>query len=148
MGTFGRSSVGLRGSTGGGVAPPTPSGPPHRGTPPGQGGIQILARGSWTSLRSCSVSSSSPSRTCSSPRFSSLDRVLHIPVVPQKGDPTVHSLNKVVAVVVYDSCPCSRQCWSTSQFRTVEVPQIQSSTEFNDDFEAVLANFSDSPERG
>ena len=38
--------VGLRGSTGGGAAPPTPSGPPHRGTPPGQGGIQILARGS------------------------------------------------------------------------------------------------------
>ena len=55
------------------------------GTPPGQGGIEILARGEWTSLRSCSSCSSSPSRTCSS-RFSSLDRVLDIPVVPQKGD--------------------------------------------------------------
>ena len=50
MGTFGVSSVGLRGSTGGGVAPPTPSGPLHRDTPPGQGGIQILAKGEWTSL--------------------------------------------------------------------------------------------------
>ena len=46
------------------------------------------------------------------PRFSSLDRVLDIPVVPQKGDSTVQSLNKVVAVVVYDSCPWSRQCCS------------------------------------
>ena len=35
------------------------------------------------------------------------DRVLDIPVVPQKGDSTVQSLNKVVAVVEYDSCPLS-----------------------------------------
>ena len=33
----------LSGPTGGGWAPLTPSGPPHRVTPPGQGGIQILA---------------------------------------------------------------------------------------------------------
>ena len=43
MGTCGGSSLVLRGPTGGGWAPLTPSGPPHRGTPPGQGGIQILA---------------------------------------------------------------------------------------------------------
>ena len=39
-----------------------------------------------------------------------LDRVLDIPVVPQKGDSTVQSLNKVVDAVVYDSCLWSRQC--------------------------------------
>ena len=43
MGTFGGNFLGLRGPTGGGWAPLTPSGPPHLGTPPGQGGIQILA---------------------------------------------------------------------------------------------------------
>ena len=42
MATFDGSSLDLRGPTGGGWAPLTPSGPPHRGTPPGQGGIQIL----------------------------------------------------------------------------------------------------------
>ena len=41
-GTCGGSSRSLR-PTGGEWAPLTPSGPPHRGTPPGQGGIQILA---------------------------------------------------------------------------------------------------------
>ena len=51
--------------------------------------------------------------------------------------------------------PMVRQCRvrsstrsSTSRFRTVAVPQIQSSTELNDVFEAVLAYFSDSPARG
>ena len=43
VGTFGGSSRGLRGPTDGGWAPLTPSGLPHWGTPPGQGGIQILA---------------------------------------------------------------------------------------------------------
>ena len=44
MGTCGGSSRGLRGPTGGGWPPLTPSGPsPLRGSPPGQGGIQILA---------------------------------------------------------------------------------------------------------
>ena len=68
---------------------------------------------------------------------------------------TVQFLNKVVDMVVYDSCPwfdsaeqlCSPTRSSTSSFRTVEVPQIQSSTELNDDFEAGLAHFSDSHER-
>ena len=45
MGTCGGSSRGLQGTTGGGWAPLTPSGPLHRGAPPGQGGIQILALG-------------------------------------------------------------------------------------------------------
>ena len=54
MGTVGRRSLDLRGSTGGVWAPPTTSGPLspspppsplplHRGLPPGQGGIEILA---------------------------------------------------------------------------------------------------------
>ena len=42
---------------------------PHRGTPPGQGGIEILARGEWTSVRSCSSCSSSPRRTSSPLQF-------------------------------------------------------------------------------
>ena len=45
MGTCGGSSRGLRGPTGGEWAPLTPSRPPHLGTPPGQGGKQILALG-------------------------------------------------------------------------------------------------------
>ena len=85
-------------------------------------------------------------------RFSrdSSDRVLDIPVVL-----TVQFLNKVVAVVVYDWCPWSdsaefvhRQGRRHPWFRTSAVPQIQSSTELNDVFEAVLAYFSDSPARG
>ena len=49
--------------------------------------------------------------------------------------------------IVQSSC-VHRQGRRHPWFRTVEVPQIQSSTEFNDDFEAGLANFADSPERG
>ena len=78
------------------------------------------------------------------------DRVPDIPVVL-----TVQFLNKVVAVVVYDRCPwfdsadfVHRQGRRHPWFRTVAVPQIQSSTELNDVFEAVLAYFSDSPARG
>ena len=67
--------------------------------------------------------------------------------MPQKEDSTVHSLNKVVDAVVYDRCPWSRQCCTVAftervvdipglAFRTVDVPQIQSSTELNDNFEA------------
>ena len=49
MGAVGRRSRDLRGSTGGGWAPPTPSGlhlppPSPRGFPPGQGGTEILVR--------------------------------------------------------------------------------------------------------
>ena len=74
-----------------------------------------------------------------------LDRVPDIPVVPQKGDSTVQSLNKVV------DAGCARQLpmvqtvlqlrsptrSSTSLFSRSEqeVPQIQSSTELNDDLE-------------
>ena len=80
------------------------------------------------------------------------DRVPDIPVVPLKGDSTVQFLNKVVDTVVYDSCPWFRQCRAVSftdkvvdipvlALKTVEVPQIQSSTELNDDLEAGLAHF-------
>ena len=44
MGTCGGISLCLRGPTGGGWAPLTPSGPLHGGTPPGQGGTEKLAR--------------------------------------------------------------------------------------------------------
>ena len=78
------------------------------------------------------------------------DRVPDIPVVP-----TVQFLNKVVDMVLYDSCPwlgqsscVHRQGRRHPWFRTVEVPQIQSSSELNDDLEAIWAHFSDSPERG
>ena len=37
----------------------------------------------------------------------SLERVLDIPIEPQKGDSTAQSLNKVVDAVVYESCPWS-----------------------------------------
>ena len=80
-----------------------------------------------------------------------LDRMLDIPVVPQKGDSTVQFLSWLLTLVVHDSCPWLRQCSCVHRqgrrhpwFKTVEVPQIQSSTELNDDFEAGLAHFSDS----
>ena len=78
------------------------------------------------------------------------DRVPDIPVML-----TVQFLNKVVDMVMYDRCPwfdsaefVHRQGRRHPWFRTVAVPQIQSSTELNDVFEAVLAYFSDSPARG
>ena len=79
------------------------------------------------------------------------DRVPDIPVMP-----TVQFLNKDVDMVlrqlptvqtVQSSC-VHRQGRRHPYFRTVEVPQIQSSTELNDDLEAGLAHFSDSPARG
>ena len=42
MDTSGAGSWGLRGPTGGGLAPVTPSGTSQRDTPPAQGGIEIL----------------------------------------------------------------------------------------------------------
>ena len=42
--------------------------------------------------------------------FQFLDRVSDIPVVPQKGDSTLQSLNKVVYAVVHDKCQWCRQC--------------------------------------
>ena len=79
------------------------------------------------------------------------DRVPDIPVVL-----TVQFLNKVVAVVVYDRCPWFRQCRVRSLTRSStslvqnsgKCLRLQSSTELNDVFEAVLAYFSDSPARG
>ena len=78
------------------------------------------------------------------------DSVLDIPVML-----TVQFLNKVVDTVAYDSCPWTvlsscvhRQGRRHPWFRTVEVPQIHSSTVLNDDLESCLAYFSDSPERG
>ena len=79
------------------------------------------------------------------------DRVLDIPVMP-----TVQFLNMVVDMVlrqlptvqsVQSSC-VHQQGRRHLCFRTVEVPQIQSSTELIDDLEVCLAYFSDSPERG
>ena len=71
------------------------------------------------------------------------DRVLDIPVMP-----TVQIWNKVVDMVLYDSCPWFGQSSCVHQqgrrhplIRTVEVPQIQSSTELNVDLEAGLAHF-------
>ena len=97
MGTFGRSSVCLRGSTGGGVAPPTPSGPPTGGTPPGLGGLQILAG----LIVDVPVIMQLVFQQSFAIQF--LDRVLDIPLVPQKGDFTVQFLNKVV------DAGCARQ---------------------------------------
>ena len=64
------------------------------------------------------------------------DRVPDIPVRL-----TVQFLNKVADMVVCDSCCVHRQGRRHPWFRTVEVPQIQSSTELNDDFETGLAHF-------
>ena len=90
-----------------------------------------------------------PVQSCVS-RAIQFDRVPDIPVMP-----TVQFLNKVVDMVLHDSCPWFGQSSCVHQqsrrhpfFRTVEVPQIQSSTELNVDLEAGLAHFSDSPERG
>ena len=74
------------------------------------------------------------------------DRVPDIPVVPQKGYSTVQFLNKVV------DAGCARQLpmVQTVQLRSPttlfslseqEVPQIQSSTEFNDNLEQGLGFF-------
>ena len=118
---------------------------PNRGTPPGQGGIEILAL--YDCGRPCDHAVCVPAAEvvrvlC---RDSVLDRVPDIPVVPQNGDSTVQSLNKVV------DAGCARQMLvvqtvlllrsptrsSTSMFARSEqeVPQIQSSTELNDDLE-------------
>ena len=74
-----------------------------------------------------------------------LDRVPDIPVVPQKGDSTVQSLNKVVNVGCARQLPMVQTVLqlrsptrsSTSLFSRSEqdVPQIQSSTELNDNLE-------------
>ena len=50
--------------------------------------------------------------------------------------------------MVYDSCPWSRQCCSSFTDKVVDIPGSEQWKELNDDFEAVLAHFSDSPERG
>ena len=70
MGTCGGSSLCLRGLlVEGGLLSHPPS---HRGTPPGQGGIEILARADCgRPCDSCGLCSSSPSRTSTVPRYSS-----------------------------------------------------------------------------
>ena len=237
MGTCGGSSRGQRGSTGGEWAPLTPSGPPHRVTPPGQGGVQILAAATLADvavvdvpvymlrkfqqslvLRSVHQQSGGYSswytetgmhsvilqKTVEIPQLQFLDLV----VVPGScndkfgadsaencgiaagaapvccGRPCDHAarssspvarfsrdsvrqsaghssyahsavLEQGCCVVVYDRCPwfdstefVHRQGRRHPWFRTVAVPQIQSSTVLNDVFEAVLAYFSDSPRKG
>ena len=79
--------------------------------------------------------------------------------MPQKGDSTVQSLNKLtlLCTTVAHGPDSVEQLRSPTRSSTseVEVPQIQSSTELNDNFEAkgmlfrrILSHFSDSPERG
>ena len=110
MGTCGGSSRGLRGPTGGEWAPLTPSGLSHRGTPPGQGGIQILALGDRG--RPCDHAVRVPAVQ--------VVRVLCRDTVHRQSaghsscaterDATEQFLNKVVDAVVHDSCLWSRQC--------------------------------------
>ena len=86
-----------------------------------------------------------------------LDRVPDIPVVPQKVDSTAQSLNKVVDAGCAGQLPMVQTVLqlrsptrsSTSLFSRPEqeVPQIQSSTEFNDNLEAGLAHFFLTPPR-
>ena len=120
------------------ISGPTPSGTSRRDTPPAQGGIEILGRDD-----------------CGRP-FDHAARVPAVQVVRvaaiqfsrqsagHSSYATVQFLKKVVDAVVHDSCPWSRQCScvhkkrsSTSLFSRSEqeVPQIQSSTELNDDLE-------------
>ena len=83
--------------------------------------------------------------------YVSCDIVPDIPVMP-----TVQFLNKVVDMVLrqlpmvqtgQSSC-VHRQGRRHPWFRTVEVPQIQASTELNDELEAGLAHFSELPREG
>ena len=74
-----------------------------------------------------------------------LDRVPDIPVVPQNGDSTVQSLNKVVDAGCARQLPMvqtvlqlrspTRSSTSLISRSEQEVPQSQSSTELNDDME-------------
>ena len=107
----------------------------------------------WCCRRHCdhTARSSSPSRSFLA-RFSSFDRVLDIPVVPQQ------FLNKCVDACAHgvDSArqlrsPPTRSLTSLFSRTEVEVPQIQSSTQFGcriGCFSTHFAPFSDSPERG
>ena len=108
--------------------------------------VQLL----WCCGRHCEHTARSSSPVI---RFSrdSVDRVPDIPVMP-----TVQFLNKVVDMVLrqlptvqtVQSSFVHQQGRRHPYFRTVEVLQIQSSTELNDDLEAGLAHFLDSPVRG
>ena len=72
----------------------TPNGTTRRGTPQGQGGIEILA---WADCgRPCDHAVRVLAVQVVRVLLQFLDRVLDIPVVPQKGDSTVQFLNKVV----------------------------------------------------
>ena len=106
----------------------TPSGTPRRGAPPGQGGVEIVARMIVDVPSTMQLLSSSP--------LQFLDRVPDIPVVPQKGDSTVQSLNKVVDAGCARQLPMAqtvKQLRSPTRSTTslfsrseAEVPQIQS----------------------
>ena len=127
-------STGPRVCTGSTLPPDTPSKTRRRDTPPIVD-IPVIMLFVFQQSKSYVY--------CAAIQF--LDRVLDIPVVPQKGDSTVQSLNKVV------DAGCARQLpvvqtvlqlrsptrSSTSLFSRSEqeVPQIQSSTELNDDLE-------------
>ena len=73
------------------------------------------------------------------------DRVPDIPVMQFLNEVVDMVLRQLPTVQTVQSSCVHRQGRRHPHFRTVEVPQIQSSTELNDDLEAVLAHFSDSP---
>ena len=110
----------------------------RRGTPPGQGGFEILGRDDGgcpfdhaarvPAVQVGAVLEQGCSRWC----------VRQLPTVQTVLSSCVHQVVDIPVLA----------------FRTVEVPQIRSSTELNDNFEAkcvlfrcILRIFSDSPER-
>ena len=80
----GARSLVRRGSTGGVSAPPSPSGPPWRGSPPGQGGIEILAAATMADVAVVDVPvfmQHSFQQSLVLPQF--INRVVAIPVATQ-----------------------------------------------------------------
>ena len=81
----------------------TPSGTSRRDTPPAQGGIKILGQDDVDAPSIMQLVFQQSKSYVFLPRFSSLDRMPDIPVVPQKGDSTVQSLNTVTVAHGPDS---------------------------------------------
>ena len=117
----------------------------NRGTPPGQGGIEILARAD-VDVPVTTLFVFQQSKSCVfCAAIQLIDRVPDLPVVPQKRDSTVQFLNKVVDACCAQQLPMvqtvlplrssTRSLTSLFSRREQEVPQIQSSTEFNDNLE-------------
>ena len=114
MATLGGSSLGQRGSTGGEWAPLTPSGPPHRVTPPGQGGMEILAAATVADVVVVDVPVNMQHKFQQSlvlPQF--INRVV---AIPETG---MHS------VVVLKTVEMQRQVLVQKVQKTVKLPQVQ-----------------------